>query len=397
MYSIDHIVSILKSFDIESKPLDKTVDSYFRRHREVASRERRAISDAVFGIMRARRRIEAHLRGLGKNPVDRRMAAEVYLKGDEIDRKGLTDAEYYSYPDFLFEMFEKAYGREGAQILAGKMNSPSDTILRVNTLKSSRDEVARMLAEENIEFVISSFSPYGLRLLKRANLNSTAAYKTGCIEVQDEASQLAVIAADPRPGENILDACAGAGGKSLMMAMLMKNEGRILAADPNLKKLSELKKRAGRAGASTINTIHTSDLLKRGDLRGSFDLVFVDAPCSGTGTLRRNPDLKWRISPERIKELTEKQRELIVKYAEFVRPGGRLVYATCSILPCENEEVVEVFLNGGNFRAADVTNSLQKYGIPCEHIVTKAGNLQLNSQFIDLDGFFASTMILLAV
>lgn len=392
MNPLDHIASILKSFDIEPKPLDKIVDAYLRRHREISGKDRRAITDAVFGVMRARRSLEAAVKNSGRNSNDRRLIAEIFLSGNMDSNPDAPPAEIYSYPDFLFDMIVRAHGRADAIHLAREMNRPADTILRVNTLKASRDDARRLLADEGIESEITKFSPFGLKLSSRANLGVLDLFKRGLVEIQDEASQLSVIAADPKPGERVLDACAGAGGKSLMMAMLMENRGEIVSSDIEEKKLGELEKRAARAGASIIKTIPAENLMKQDEWRGKFDLVFVDAPCSGTGTLRRNPDLKWRLTPETIAERVKVQRRLISDYSKFVRPGGRLVYATCSILPCENEEVVGEFLKKGDFKVVDVSAALEEKGVASKDVVNR-GFLKTNPRIGGLDGFFAACML----
>lgn len=386
MNPIDHIVSILKAFDIEPKALDRVVESYLRRHREISSGSRRLIMDAVFGVVRWRRRLEGMLSVRGVKQKDARLLAVCYilwkkpagfekLHLDEFEneigknfdditgekfpacaagaasarRSPNGEAAFYSFPDFLYRRFIEIYGKDGAVEIATALNEPATPVLRVNTLRASREDAVGMLADEGITAEPTAMSPFGLKLLSRVNLYACAAYKRGVIEVQDESSQLSVLTAAPCAGETVLDACAGAGGKTLMMAMLMQNKGKIIAADPSEAKISELKKRAARAGVSIAEVFETRALKKKDDLKGKFDLVFLDAPCSGVGTIRRSPDIKWRLSPELIERHVEDETRIIHEYAQWVRPGGRLAYATCSILPEENEAIVENLVSGGEF------------------------------------------------
>lgn len=373
MNPIDHIVSILKAFDIEPKALDRVVESYLRRHREISSTSRRLITDVVFGVVRWLRRLEGMLSVCGVKQKDARFLAACYILWkrpagfekmhlDEFENemgKNLDDitaekfpggeAAFYSFPDFLYRRFIKIYGKDGAAEIATALNEPATPVLRVNTLRASREDAVGMLADEGITVEPTEMSPFGLKLLSRVNLHSCAAYKRGIVEVQDESSQLSVITTAPKAGDIVLDACAGAGGKTLMMAMLMQNKGKIVAADPSEAKISELKKRAARAGVSIAKVFETRALKKKDCLKGKFDLVFLDAPCSGVGTIRRSPDIKWRLSPKLILRHVEDETRIIHEYAPWVRPGGRLAYATCSVLPEENEAIVENLASGGEF------------------------------------------------
>lgn len=410
MDTLGHIVHLLKSFDIEPKPLDRILNSYFRNHREIGAGLRRLISDVVFGVTRWRRRLDGWLNLSGvKNP-DYRMRACVYIMWKDPSQAKLLDiakinigpfddsmpkgfpgsvAAFYSFPDFLYQKFRAAYGDLGSIQLMERLNLPAHPVLRVNTLKGSRNEVIGLLKKEGIDPSATVRSPWGIRIPRRIAINNLNCWRKGLIEIQDEASQISVIAADPREGEVVLDACAGAGGKTLMMSMMMKNKGRVIASDPSSSKLREITKRARRAGAS-IETISTNELLKRRDLKGRFDLVFIDAPCSGTGTLRRSPDLKWRLREEIISQHVKTQYKLISEYKSWVKPKGRLVYVTCSLLPQENEEVAKTLLDSGEFSLADIRTIFVRHGISTDGIVTHDGFLKTDLRLGDWDGFFVA-------
>ncbi len=277
--------------------------------------------------------------------------------------------------------------------MACALNSQSRPSLRVNSMRTTLDEAIRMLNSAGVEAEPSGRSPYGLRLFRRITLGSVDAYSRGLVEVQDESSQLAVIAADPKEGETVLDACAGAGGKSLMIAMLMGGRGRIIASDVDSTKLRELSRRASRAGLSMIEILAAKDLCRKAHtFKGAFDLVFVDAPCTGTGTLRRSPDLKWRLNPEDVRQSVVEQKALLTRYADWVRPGGRLVYATCSILRDENENIVEDFLRSKNYRVIGVGAILARREIDTKGITAEGGYLATDPREGEWNGFFAASM-----
>lgn len=254
-----------------------------------------------------------------------------------------TSAEYHAVPVWLRDLFQNQFGEKWISILEG-LNKKADVIIRVNLLKTNISNLKNKLHEEGIETEVLSKYPEALRLIKRANVFRTQAFKDGLFEVQDAASQKVVEVLAPMPGERIFDACAGAGGKSLHLASRMKNKGKIISLDIQQWKLDELKKRARRNGVDIIETrpIENSKSIKR--LEGSADALLLDVPCSGLGALRRNPDTKWKLSQKSLDELVKTQQELLRNYSKTVKPGGRMVYATCSVLPIENEKQIEEFL-----------------------------------------------------
>lgn len=391
---IGHSAAILRMFEIEPRPLDRIVDHYFRKHRELGSRPRRAIADAAFGVTRWRRRIDGILKREGvKKPAWRDRLRKFADLGEglfDISPENFPggDAAYHSFPDFLYRMMRDQYGSDGASQLAFALGREQRPTLRTNSLMIERDEAMRRLAGDGIGCEATDRSPYGIRLSERIDLKSNGLFNEGLVEVQDEGSQLTCVVASPEGGSDVLDACAGAGGKGLMMAMLMRDAGRIVALDSDTKKLSEAERRARRAG---VRAIRTAKELSDSSI-ASFDLVFVDAPCSGTGTLRRCPDIKWRIDEETIETRAAKQKEIIKEYSRCVRPGGRLVYATCSLLEQENECVVESILSSGEFKRLEAREILQESGVNCEGIVTKDGYLFTDPREGEWDGLFAAVV-----
>ena len=249
-----------------------------------------------------------------------------------------------SIPDWMGELFKKELGSDWEKEMSA-LNRQASVCLRVNTLKISKKELQHLLYAEKIECSESELSPTALVLKERKNVFSSLLFKDGCYEVQDAGSQCISDFSDVKPGMRVIDACAGAGGKTLHLAALMENKGRILAMDTEDFKLAELKKRAKRAGAGIVETrkIEGSKTIKR--LAESADLVVLDVPCSGLGTLKRNPDVKWKLNEQFIQEIRTKQAAILEGYSKMVKPGGKLIYATCSVLPSENQEQVQLFLS----------------------------------------------------
>jgi 16S rRNA (cytosine967-C5)-methyltransferase len=248
-------------------------------------------------------------------------------------------------PDWLWERLAALHGEAEAMRVAQGLLNPAPLDLRVNLAKLGRDEALERLRASGIAGSPTPFSPAGIRLAEKPAINRHPLFTSGAIEVQDEGSQLLAYLLAPRRGEMVADYCAGAGGKTLALAMLMRGTGRLYAMDVSARRLAELAPRAARAG---VTSVHPLVLSGEGDARakrlaGKIDRVLVDAPCSGFGTLRRNPDLKWRHGPQAVAELAAKQARILEAAARLLKPGGRLVYATCSILPEENEAIADAF------------------------------------------------------
>lgn len=249
-----------------------------------------------------------------------------------------------SIPDWMDELGEKALGKKRWTDELAKLNEPAEVILRTNTLKTTKENLRKALLEENIVAEPIRGYPLALKLVERANVFVTEAFKNGMFEVQDASSQLVAEFLDVQPGQRVVDTCAGAGGKSLHLAALMENKGQLISMDIYESKLKELKRRARRNGAHNIEprVIDSTKVYKK--LYGSADRVLIDAPCTGLGVLRRNPDSKWKMQPDFLEKIVQTQQEILRNYSKILKPGGKLVYATCSILPQENSDQIQSFL-----------------------------------------------------
>src|SRR5690606_2366880 len=250
-----------------------------------------------------------------------------------------------SIPDWLDELGEKELGSELWTKEIRALNQQAEVILRVNTLKTTKEKLHDILLDENFDTEPVKGCPDALKLKERGGVFKTEAFRNGLFEVQDASSQLVAEFLEAEPGMRVVDACAGAGGKTLHLASLMENKGQIISLDIYQNKLNELKRRAKRNGAHNVETrlIDSTKVIKK--LHNKADRVLIDAPCSGLGVLRRNPDAKWKLQPEFLNELKITQSQLLKDYSKMVKPEGKMVYATCSILPSENQKQVEFFLN----------------------------------------------------
>jgi 16S rRNA (cytosine967-C5)-methyltransferase len=284
----------------------------------------------------------------------------------------------------------KQYGKNDSYRLMAAFKDEAPVTLRANSLKISRNDLIGRLKGEGHEGQPTAHSPFGVAMLKRAALTATESFQHGLFEVQDEASQLAAMTVDAKPGEVILDACAGAGGKALMMAVMMNDQGAIIAADIDERKLKELEKRALRADLAAITALPTGKLERMKKYCGTCDAVLLDVPCSGTGTLRRAPDLAARLTEDGVVHYTALQGELLHEYAAWLKPGGRLIYSTCSVLRAENEDVVEQFISETGFEPADAA-FLKKAGVP-DSCITAGGYFVALPCMSRMDGFFAAVI-----
>ncbi len=359
--TIDSLIEIFN----EGKHADKVIQSTLKRDKRWGARDRSFIAETTYDIVRWKRlyaEIAEVQEPFTRENLHRMFAVWATLRGHKLPDwkqfegtptrriKGKFDElsknrKYReSIPDWLDKMGEKELGKKWEKELKN-LNQPAEVILRVNTLKATVDQVANELFDIGIETERIPGYPFALRLKERTNVFVTQAFKDGFFEVQDASSQKVAVFLDPKPGERIVDACAGAGGKSLHIATLMDNKGQIIALDIYESKLKELKRRARRNDVFNIETrtIDSTKVIKK--LKESADKVLIDAPCSGLGVLKRNPDTKWKMNPEFIENIKQTQRELLDSYSKMTKPGGILVYATCSIFPSENEEQIKSFLN----------------------------------------------------
>ena len=255
-----------------------------------------------------------------------------------------------SVPDWLDELCSTELGEEVWTNELHGLNAEAQVVLRVNTLKTNIIQLQRLLSEKEIEVEIVSDYNDALVLRKRQNISQLNEYKDGLFEIQDASSQLIAPFLDLEEGMTVVDACAGAGGKSLHIAAMMKDNGKVISMDVEERKLSELKRRADRGGASIIQT-HLINANTVSQYKNTADRLLLDAPCSGLGVLKRNPDAKWKLSIDFINQIKDVQQEILSNYSQMVKPGGIMVYATCSILPSENQNQIETFLanNKNNF------------------------------------------------
>lgn len=333
----------------------RTVEATVAAHPKWGKRDRNEFSHAVYEIVRWRRLLEFAAQKpdswslLGAYLARENRPIPAWPEFSALDAAqmearfhgDLPRAIRQSVPDWLDDLGQKQLGDSWDAELSA-LNEEAPVVLRANTLVSSRDELRRELQTQNIESGPIEGLPDALQLAGRPRLNSLAAWKHGAFETQDAASQLVAPFLEIEAGQNVVDACAGAGGKTLHLAALMENQGRLLALDVSQAKLDELERRARRAGAHVVARRADKQLLR--DSRAFADRLLLDMPCSGLGTLRRQPDIKWRLSPEFLARLADTQRAILRDYSPLLRPGGKLVYATCSILPQENERQIERFL-----------------------------------------------------
>lgn len=361
-----------------TRPADAVANDYFRTRRFIGAGDRRAVSERAWGVLRARRRLAWWLARAGAPPTPRllvaasllcegwsaqglgqafsggRFAAERLdaeeqaslgeLIGRTLDHPAMPAAVRLELPDWILPKLEARFGRSlGDELTA--MLEPAPLDMRANLLKGSREDAQVALAAEGYEAEPMRFSPWGLRLPGRRPVTAGKAFQSGLVEIQDEGSQLVSLLTGARPGMRVLDLCAGAGGKTLALAAMMENRGHIVACDISAPRLDAAVRRFRRAGVHNVEC-HKLDAGDRWLKRraGGFDRVLVDAPCTGTGTWRRNPDARTRLTETDLTELVVRQAALLDDAAPLVRKGGWLVYATCSLLPDENEEQVSAFV-----------------------------------------------------
>lgn len=367
------VIDTLKAIFNEDQYADKEIAKALKRDKRWGARDRAFIAETTYDIVRWKR-LYAEIAEV-KEPFSRENLFRLFtvwatLRGIQLpDWKQLEDTPTRrikgrfdqlgqirkfreSIPDWLDNLGEKELQKKwDAEIHS--LNTQAAVVLRTNSLKTTKTKLRNFLFEEGIE--TSTIKDYkdALVLNERANVFSTKAFKDGFFEVQDASSQLVADYLDVKPGMRIIDTCAGAGGKTLHLAALTENKGQILALDIYANKLKELKRRAKRAGAHNVEARHIDSTKVTKKLRETADRVLIDAPCSGLGVLRRNPDAKWKLQPEFLDKIKNTQAEILDQYSKMVKPGGKLVYATCSILPSENNLQVKKFLDresGKDFR-----------------------------------------------
>ena len=425
-----HTVELLDRVIRSSLPTDRVVHDFYRERRYLGSHDRKWINEKIYGIVRnfiLLRELSTRC-SIAPGPLPIFLAHEIIvgrLRVQDLEREYgpvleayrlsgselhvdlffscITEAHLkiteqgadlplaHSFPDFFPDMLDPDVRSESVDIMTS-LNHEAKVSIRVDLNRISREDAVRVLADEGITAELGQYSPLSLYFSNRVNLNSERLYKDGMIEVQEEASQLVGLIVDPQEGELIVDACAGAGGKSLEVASLSRGRARIYALDVDDARLRNLGTRAARCGYPAIERLKVNerDLGDAVSLTSSADKVIVDAPCSGSGTIRRNPDKKFRLTRESVTRHSRYQLELLTRYSDLVRPGGILVYSTCSIFFEENRGVVESFI------AADKRFILDDAG---DHLspekreeLTKEGFLSIYPHRHGIDGFFAAVL-----
>lgn len=370
---VSSLVAALDEIFLDHKYADKVIERNFKQNRKWGSRDRQFFAETVYEIVRHRRRLEFIVQSQESWDL---LAAYLLQTMNELpdwaefDHLNITDMKKRnssekppevanSFPDWIHQIGLAEFKDQWNPIM-NALNKPAEVFLRVNTLRTKPLELIELLAKDEIAAELlpatqkltgdaegadlATALPHCVKLVKRKNVFVTEAFRKGFFEVQDAASQLVAPLLQVQPGQRVVDTCAGAGGKSLHLAALMKNKGKIISMDIHEWKLKELKTRAARDGVDIIETkvIESSKTIKR--MEKTFDRVLLDVPCSGMGVLRRNPDTKWKLNLEELNRLVDLQREIILKYSELCKENGLMVYATCSLLHRENEEQVKWFL-----------------------------------------------------
>lgn len=400
-----------------NSPADAKLGDFFRNNRDLGTKDRAFVAESVYGVLRrlrflstvtandendpddARKLILAWLlrvQGMSIRELDSVLNEQQKEWAHAIKAKSTDDlplATQADVRDWLWDKLVAQYGETEALTIARSMHEQATLDLRVNTIKGERDEVMAKFIAENTSgetnITKTPYSPIGIRMPLRLNISRHVLFTEGKIEVQDEGSQLLAHLVAPKRGMMVADFCAGAGGKSLAIGALMRNTGRLYAFDVSEKRLHNLGQRLKRSGLSNLNAqvISSENDQKLKRLNGKFDRVLVDAPCSGLGTLRRNPDLKWRQTPQDVLELTQKQTSILARAAKLTKNGGRLIYATCSLLRDENEQIAENFLaNHPEFKLLNAAEILKQQQIDLD----TGDYLKLLPHLHNTDGFFAA-------
>jgi 16S rRNA (cytosine967-C5)-methyltransferase len=436
---IGHVIELHDAILRVTHPADSIVKEFLRKRHYLGSKDRRFISETIYDLLRnfkllnlfvheAFKAIGETATGAASASIATYAALAVKLKDENVDvllpevsglwrvyvpsvecrlfLDALQKSELpgsiqadpvqrlsftYSFPEMIVREWVERFGPEEAGKLCSALNQPAPITIRVNALKATVEECRHALEREGIMSQPTTLSPQGLILEKRINAQALRVFKEGYFEMQDEGSQLLSMMVDPEPGATVVDACAGGGGKTLHLAALMQNKGSLIAIDVDDRRLANVRLRVERGGVSIAQLFLAGrDVGTLNSWMGKADHVLIDAPCTGVGTFRRNPGAKLLFKEESVKRMSQTQREVLERYSPFVKPGGRLVYSTCSLLREENEEVVERFLSAHpEFSLQPVVPTLEKHGIKLEN---SSSFLTLLPHRTSTDGFFAAIM-----
>ena len=408
---LDLATDLLREVGKLDQPADVVVSGFFRKHRNLGPRERGALAETAYAVLR-QRLLWQHLAQSGHGALERWLAILAWQGGEaqirgalgpqeqqwlaqvrSLDRGAFSEKLRHNLPDWLAAALKAELGDEDFWRFVEAMGGQAPLDLRVNLLKTTRDKALAQLRDAGIEAEPTPYSPWGLRVQGKPALQQTDVFLRGDVEVQDEGSQLLAALVAPRRGEMVVDFCAGAGGKTLALGAAMRSTGRLYAFDVNGHRLDKLKPRLARSGLSNVHPAQLSserdDRVKR--LAGKIDRVLVDAPCSGLGTLRRNPDLKWRQSAQAIEELRALQGRILDSACRLLKPGGRLVYATCSPLRREDEDIAQAFSAAHpEFQPLDAAGLLHGSGVERADELVQDGFFRSWPHRNAMDGFFAA-------
>lgn len=412
LVACSELVGLTLRFDY---PADAVVSRFFREHKSFGPRERATLTETVYTVLRKKLLFD-HLAPSGSGSKERRLAILGFQAPREFLDGALTDQEKlwldecgkirvsdllerhrHNLPEWLVAPLKEQCGAD-FWLLVESLERGAGLDVRVNTLKAKRADVKKALSVAGIKSSETPFSPWGLRLEGKPALKKLESFIRGDFEIQDEGSQLLAMLADARRSEMVVDFCAGAGGKTLALGACMRSTGRLYAFDTSAHRLEAFKPRMARSGLSNVHPVviahERDDRIKR--LAGKVDRVLVDAPCSGLGTLRRNPDLKWRQDMQVIAQLAVRQLEILQSAARLVKPGGRLVYATCSLLVQENQQVALAFSAANSeFAPLDAGEIMTTLKVDAANTLCRGGEsgqryLQLWPHVHATDGFFAA-------
>ncbi len=420
---IQAAIELLEEIEVQRRPADRMLSGYYRSRRYIGSKDKAAISETVYDILRQKGvfswlATESNMEDVPRSWVllyliEKNKDLDEIFIGDDYSPKIMTDNEAaatvvasrlmqekaiekapiparLNLPGWLAPIMQASLG-DAFEIEMGMMQERADLCVRVNTLKSNREDVQIALGRDDVKTSKTDFSPWGLIIHQKVSFNNLPSFKSGLFEVQDQGSQLIALTAGVKAGDKVVDFCAGAGGKSLALAAQMENKGVIHACDVHTKRLENLTTRKKRAGVHNVQTHVLSSERDKWVKRqaGKMDVVLIDAPCTGTGTWRRSPDARWNLEPENLTSLIELQASILDSASRLVKIGGKLVYATCSLLREENEEQIAVFLkNNETFQAGTLSELERLEGLD----VVDNHQLRTSPAKTGMDGFFVAVL-----